>query len=122
VAAAQLAAWERGRRGHHYLLGGADASFLELVQAIGSLLGRPTPTRTTPAWLSKLAGRLSLWGSYLTGREPDLTPEKATLLSAELLCSSHKAERELGYRPIPLETMLADCHRWLLEQGLLRSR
>jgi nucleoside-diphosphate-sugar epimerase len=120
VAAAELAAWERGRCGHHYLLGGADASFLELVQAIGKLLGRPTPTRTTPAWLSKLAGRLSLWGSCLTGREPELTPEKATLLSAELVCSSHKAEQELGYRPVPLESMLADCHRWLLEQHLLR--
>jgi nucleoside-diphosphate-sugar epimerase len=122
VAAAHVSAWERGRCGHHYLLGGADASFLELVQTIGELMGSPTPSRTTPAWLSKLAGHLSLWGSSLTGREPDLTPEKATLLSNELVCSSHKAEQELGYRPVPLETMLADCHHWLLEQGLLRAR
>jgi dihydroflavonol-4-reductase len=122
VAAAELAAWEQGRCGHHYLLGGADASFLELVQAVGRLLGRPTPNRTTPAWLSKMAGHLALWVSYLTGREPELTPEKARLLSAELVCSSRKAERELGYRPVPLETMLADCHRWLLDQGLLRPR
>ncbi len=119
VAAAHIAAWERGRSGHHYLLGGADATFLEVVQLIGKLLGRPTPSRTTPAFLSKLAGRLSLWGSYLTRREPDLTPEKATLLSSELVCSSAKAERELGYRSVPLETMLEDCHRWLLAQGLL---
>jgi nucleoside-diphosphate-sugar epimerase len=119
VAAAHLSAWERGRSGHHYLLGGADATFLEVVQRVGQLLGRPTPTRPTPAFLSKLAGHLSLWGSYLTRREPDLTPEKATLLCAELVCSSEKAERELGYRPAPLETMLADCHRWLLEEGLL---
>jgi hypothetical protein len=65
------------------------------------------------------AGRLSLWLSYLTRREPDLTPEKATLLSSELLCSSEKAERELGYRGVPLQTMLEDCHRWLLAEGLL---
>jgi nucleoside-diphosphate-sugar epimerase len=119
VAAAHIAAWERGRAAHHYLLGGADATFLEMVQLIGKLLGRPTPSRTTPAFLSKLAGRLSLWGSHLTRREPDLTPEKATLLSSELVCSSAKAERELGYRSVPLETMLEDCHRWLLAQGLL---
>jgi dihydroflavonol-4-reductase len=81
--------------------------------------GRLRQRRTTPAFLSKLAGRLSLWGSYLTRREPDLTPEKATLLSSELVCSSAKAERELGYRSVPLETMLEDCHRWLLAQGLL---
>ena len=119
VAAAHLAAFERGRSGHHYLLGGADATFLELVQQIGELLGRPTPSRTTPAFLSKLAGRLSLWGSYLTRREPDLTPEKATLLSSELLCSSEKAEQELGYRGVPLGPMLEDCHRWMLDEGLL---
>jgi nucleoside-diphosphate-sugar epimerase len=119
VAAAHVAAFERGRSGHHYLLGGADATFLELVQLIGKLLGRPTPSRATPAFLSKLAGRLSLWGSYLTHREPDLTPEKATLLSSELLCSSAKAERELGYRSVPLQTMLEDCHRWMLAEGLL---
>jgi nucleoside-diphosphate-sugar epimerase len=119
VAGAHIAAFERGRSGHHYLLGGTDASFLELVQRIGELLGRPTPSRTTPAFLSKLAGRLSLWGSHLTRREPDLTPEKATLLSSELVCSSEKAERELGYRSVPLERMLEDCHRWMLAEGLL---
>jgi nucleoside-diphosphate-sugar epimerase len=119
VAAAHLAAWERGRSGENYLLGGADASFLEVVQRIGELLGRPAPTRPTRAFLSKLAGRLLLWGSYLTRREPDITPEKATLLSAELVCSSQKAERELGYRSVPLGTMLADCHRWMVEAELL---
>ena len=66
-----------------------------------------------------LAARVSLWGAYLTRREPDLTPVKATLLSSELVCSSARAERELGYRGVPLETMLEDCHRWLLAQGLL---
>jgi len=119
VAAAHLSAWERGRSGHHYLLGGADATFLEVVQRIGELLGRPTPSRATPALLSKLAGRLSLWGSTLTRREPDITPEKATLLSSDLLCSSAKAERELGYLSVPLQDMLEECHRWLLAQGLL---
>ena len=119
VATAHVAAFERGHPGHHYLLGGADATFLELVQRIGELLGRPAPSRATPAFLSKLAGRLSLWGSYVTRREPDLTPEKATLLSSDLICSSEKAEQELGYRGVPLRTILQDCHRWMLDEGLL---
>jgi nucleoside-diphosphate-sugar epimerase len=119
VARAHIAASDRGRCGDHYLLGGADASFLEVVRQIGELLSRKVPSRPIPAFLAKAIGRLSLWGSYLTRKEPDVTPEKATLLSGELLCSSHKAEQELGYKTVPLQTMLEDCYRWMLEEGLL---
>jgi nucleoside-diphosphate-sugar epimerase len=121
VARAHIAAFERGRCGEHYILGGADATFLEVVQQVAELLGRKAPSRPIPAWVAKMVGRLSLWGSYVTRREPDLTPEKATLLSGNLVCSCEKAERELGYRPVPLSTMLEDCHRWMLEAGLLES-
>ncbi|RLB43596.1 MAG: oxidoreductase [Deltaproteobacteria bacterium] len=121
VARAHVAAFERGRTGHHYLLGGVDATFLEVVQRIGALLDRPVPKRPIPAFVSKAAGQLSLWGSYLTRREPDLTPEKAALLSADLLCSSDKAENELAYRPVALQVMLEDCYRWLCEEGLAKS-
>jgi len=117
VSRAHVAAFERGRAGRHYLLGGVDATFLEVVQRIGALLDRPVPKRPIPAFVSKAAGRLSLWGSYLTRREPDLTPEKADLLSADLLCGSDKAEKELAYRPVALQVMLEDCHRWLREEG-----
>ena len=119
VSRAHVAAFECGRTGHHYLLGGVDATFLEVVQRIGALLDRPVPKRPIPAFVSKAAGRLSFWGSYLTRREPDLTPEKAELLSADLLCSSDKAEKELAYKPIALQVMLEDCHRWLCEEGLI---
>jgi nucleoside-diphosphate-sugar epimerase len=119
VARAHLSASERGRCGQHYLLGGADHTFLEVVQQIGKLLGRKVPSRSTPALVSKAVGRLSLWASYVTRSEPALTPEKAALLSAALVCSFEKAERELGYRAVPLSTMLSDSHRWMLDEGLL---
>jgi nucleoside-diphosphate-sugar epimerase len=121
VARAHVAGFEAGRCGHNYLLGGPDATFLELVQQIGKLLGRKVPARPLPASLLRTMARVSLWTSYLTRQEPDLTPEKATLLSAELVCSSEKAQRELGYQTVPLETMLEDCHRWMAEEGLLRG-
>jgi nucleoside-diphosphate-sugar epimerase len=120
VARAHVAAFERGRSGHHYLLGGVDATFLEVVQRIGALLDRPVPKRPIPAFVSKAAGQLSLWGSYLTRREPDLTPEKAALLSAHLICSSDKARQELAYQPVALQAMLEDCHHWLREEGLTK--
>ena len=119
VAKAHISAFEKGRGGHNYLLGGADATFLELIQQIGELLGREVPKKPTPAFLLKAVGRLSLLGSYVTRKEPDLTPEKAALVSASLVCSSEKAEQELGYKSISLRSMLEDCHRWLVKENLL---
>jgi len=119
VARAHILAFEKGRSGHNYLLGGSDATWLEFVQQIGRLLNRKVPDKPMPAFILKSIGRISLWISYLTRKEPDITPEKAYLVSTKLLCKSDKAKKELGYREVSLETMLEDCHQWLVTEGLL---
>jgi dihydroflavonol-4-reductase len=119
VARAHISAVEKGRTGERYLLGGADASFLEVVQVIGRLTGRKVPTRTVPEIALKLAGTTRAAKAFFTGREPDLTPEAARMVSKNLTVDSSKAERELGYRPVPLETILTDCYDWLRSEGLL---
>jgi len=119
VARAHILAFEKGRPGHNYLLGGCDATWLEFVQQIGRLLNRKVPDKPMPAFILKSIGRISLWISYLTRKEPDITPEKALLVSTKLICSSDKARKELGYRAVSLEHMLEDCHQWLITKGLL---
>jgi nucleoside-diphosphate-sugar epimerase len=47
VAEAHVNAFHKGRTGEHYLLGGVDATFLEVTQAIAKILGRKGP-RTRP--------------------------------------------------------------------------
>ncbi len=119
VARAQIKAYEKGRTGHNYLLGGADASWIEFVQAIGRLLNLKTPKNPTPGFVLKALGRASYWLSTLTDKEPDVTPEKAILISSELVCSSEKAINELEYNPIPLVKMLEDCHEWMINENRL---
>ncbi len=119
VARAHVAARERGRTGENYLLGGVDATYRDVVERIGGLVGREGPVRVTPCWLLHLLGRASTGIARFTGKEPDITPEAVAIVCARLVCSSRKAVEELGYRPEPLEAMLADCHAWLAEQGLL---
>jgi nucleoside-diphosphate-sugar epimerase len=36
-----------------------------------------------------------------------------------LYCDCSKAERELGFRPVPLRTMVEESYRWLKDEGLL---
>lgn len=119
VAQAHLAAWERGRAGENYILGGVEASYAEAFAVVAGLLGKPVPKKPLPALALHLAGRFSQWGSWVTRQEPDLTPEMATLLSSAITCRSDKAARELGFQAVPLQTMFAACYRWLIGEGMI---
>lgn len=119
VADAHLAAFERGRVGERYLLGGADATYLDLFRAIGRLVGKPVARRPVPAPLLQLAAAALELPSRVTGREPDVTLDLVRSMCGAWSASSDKAIRELGYRTQSLEEMLADCHAWLVRERLL---
>lgn len=119
VARAHIAAVERGRRGENYLLGGTDAPLAELVRVIGEVAGKPVPTRVTPAWLLRAVGQAGEWVSQVTGREPRFTPESARMATRHLHCDCSKAERELGFRPVPLRRLVEDSYAWLKAERLI---
>ncbi len=119
VVRAEISAFERGRTGANYLLGGADASWVECAHLVGEILGRPVPSRVLGAATLRAIAVVASLPSYLTRREPPITPEIAYVLCSNTLCSSERAVRELGYRPVGLREMLEDAHRWLVEERLL---
>lgn len=121
VALAHIAAVDRGRTGKNYLLGGTDATFLEVVTAIGKITGSRVPARALPALAVKLVGRWQAMVAAVTGKPPEISPEGAMMVSATPRIVSERAQRELGYRPVPMETMLEDCWRWLLAEGLVKT-
>jgi dihydroflavonol-4-reductase len=117
VARAHLSAVERGKSGENYLLGGADATYLELCQRAAKILGVPAPTRTVPSWAFRAIGRLADWQSYVTRRAPTITPEIAHIATrgpGYVRCD--KAVRELGYRPVSLDDMLISACTWAVEE------
>lgn len=122
VARAQVTAWQHARRGEQFLLGGAQASFLELVRLIATLLERKAPARALPAWLLGSLARLFDAASLLTHREPRLTPQSVAFTCHHLRVDSSKAMRELDYRITPLDTLVADTCDWLRLEGLLQNR
>lgn len=120
IAGAQVRAWQLARFGQTYLLGGQQASFLELVTRIGALLGRRTPARVTPAFVLKAVAQLSHALSLISRKPPDTTPEAAAFTCHHLLVDSGKAIAALDYRETPLEPLLADTIAWMRGEGLLR--
>jgi nucleoside-diphosphate-sugar epimerase len=120
VAAAHIAAFEKGKIGENYILAGTDCAFLEVVTKIGKLLGKDTPNKTVPQWLLSMVGYTSYWLSLLTKKEPTMTPEKAIMVSKRVVASSHKSVTELGYIDnISIDVMLEDCYLWMKSEHLI---
>lgn len=119
VAAAMIAAAERGAPGQNYLLGGADASFFEVFQIIGRITGTKVPRRVMPAAALRLYARILTGLAAVTGREPQVTPAAAAIVTGRMRIDSSRAVRELGYQPVALETMIEDAYRWMKDEGLL---
>lgn len=119
IATAQVRAWQRGHFGERYLLGGTETRFTDLIQRIGTALDRPTPRHATPSWALKAVARLGDAWSRVTRREPDVTPEAATMVCHHLQVDSSTARRELDYVETPLDTLLDDTLAWMRREGMI---
>jgi dihydroflavonol-4-reductase len=96
VARGHVLAFEHGSGGERYILGGANLTLEELFAAIARLAGRPRPRLRLPKAAVHAAALLGL-----------VNRNEARLSRLPAYFSSAKAERELGYRPGPVEPALA---------------
>lgn len=120
VVRAHVAAVDRGRAGANYVLGGADSSYVGLVQAVAKLRAKPPRRILMPMTALRWLSRFDELVSPILRREPDLTSDAIALLSTNIYCRNTRAVAELGYQPRPLAEILDDCHRWLIETGRLK--
>lgn len=118
VAGGHLLALEHGRSGERYILAGENITWAKLAAAAGRVSGVTRPVVMVPGELARLAHVQDL-----LGLPPLLTGGLLTRLAApSWQYTSGKAERDLGYRPRPLEETLRDIHDWyrdLVAKGAL---
>ena len=119
VARAHIAAAERGVTGENYILNGAHAPFVKIFGEMARLMGMELKAPVVPGIVFKGMARLAGLMAAITGKDPDMTPEMADILCRENSVITDKAERELGYRPVPLEQCLKDSYTWLKAEGML---
>jgi dihydroflavonol-4-reductase len=120
VAAGHLAAYERGRIGERYILGGQDVSLGRMLADIAELVGRRPPRlRLRQDILMPLAFAMEAL-SRLTRREPFLSVDALKMSRHKMYYASAKAERELGYGARPYREALADAIAWFRAEGMLR--
>ncbi len=116
VAKAHVEAFYKGRNGEHYILGGPDVTWLQVLQEISRLLEKNPPKYELPVWFFKIYGYLEYFVSTkILRRDPMLTPHTIDILSEYIYSDSSKAVRELNYSVSSLEEMLIDCLLWMKE-------
>lgn len=112
--------------GESYILGGTNATNLQMQSLMALLVGTPAPTRATPAVVLKT---LSKWNEMLLNLKwlrclrvkPDViaSPWLVAKLTQDQSTDSTKARHILGYRPRPLEQILKRNYDWLVSARVL---
>ena len=120
VAAGHLLAWQKGRIGERYILGGTDLSLREILTIIARLIGRKPPRVRLPiAAALPIAYVAEAWARLLN-TETRVTVDGVRMARHHMFFSSAKAERELGYHWRSAEAALADAVQWF--QGPYRRQ
>ena len=117
VAMGHWLAFERGKIGERYILGGENLGLGEILAIIANQIGRPAPTLKLPtAPLFPLAYVME-GIARITGNEPLVTTDALRMARKKMFFSAAKAERELGYTARPARAAIADAIGWFKENG-----
>ncbi|HEY5381925.1 MAG TPA: hopanoid-associated sugar epimerase [Acidobacteriaceae bacterium] len=118
IAQMHLLALERGRPGERYILGGENLTLKQILDRLAAITGLPSPTMKVPhAVAMAFAFFDETFTGKLRGKEPRATMEAVRMGRKMMWASSAKAERELGWRVLPVEDALRSACRWFVANG-----
>ena len=113
VARGHLLALEKARPGERYILGGENLTLKQILDKLAELTGLPSPTMKVPhAVAMGFAAFDQFFTGIVRGKEPRATMDAVKMGRKKMFASSAKAERELGYRIVPVESALRRAVEW----------
>ena len=118
VARMHVAALERGTPGERYILGGENLTLKQILDRMSAITGLPSPTLKVPHAVAMtfaffdeaIMGRLQ-------GKEPRATVEAVRMGRKVMFASSAKAERELGFKVLPVYHAMRAAIEWFVGHG-----
>jgi len=119
IAEGHLLAFERGRIGERYILGGENVLLHDLLATIADAAGRRAPRIRLPRTpLFPLAYGAQAF-ALLTGREPLMTVDALRMSRYHMFFTCAKAKRELGYSSRAYQQGVIDALAWFRKAGYL---
>ncbi len=122
VARTHAAALEHGRPGERYILGGENLTLKQILDKMSAITGLPSPTFRVPNGVAMVFAFFDEWiTGHLRGREPRATVEAVRMGRKKMFASSAKAERELGFRVVPVYSALRSAIDWFSANGYVTA-
>ena len=117
-ARGHVAALEKGKSGERYILGGEDLTLKQILDKLGKITGLPSPKVKLPYFFAYMTGVVdeAITGRLLK-REPRATVDTVRMGKKKMFASSDKAERELGWKIVPVEAALRRAVEWFQGNG-----
>jgi dihydroflavonol-4-reductase len=119
VARGMIAAWQRGRRGERYILGGHDMTYRTVFETIARVANVKPPRFRIPLPIARAVG---MAGDLVerVGREPIVNSTQIRYAYTDKFrFASQKAAQHLGYTYGPLETAIEDAITWFRAHAML---
>lgn len=117
-AQGHIAALEKGRIGERYILGGENLTLKQILDKLAAITGLPSPTIRVPYLLALATGVVDeIVTGRILGREPRATIDAVRMGRKKMFVSSAKAERELGWRQVPVDDALRRAADWFRGNG-----
>jgi len=117
-AEGHLLAMEKAVPGERYILGGENLTLKQILDKLAAITGLPSPKVKLPYAMAYASGVVdTLVTGKMLKREPRVTLDAVRMGRKKMFVSSAKAERELGWRPRPVDGALRRAAEWFLANG-----
>jgi dihydroflavonol-4-reductase len=117
-ARGHIQALEKGRPGERYILGGENLTLKQILDRLAAITGLPSPSVKLPYIFALAAGVVDeMVTGRILGREPRVTIDTVRMGRKMMFVSSAKAERELGWRTVPVDGALRRSVEWFRANG-----
>jgi dihydroflavonol-4-reductase len=117
-ARGHVAALEKGKSGERYILGGENLTLKQILDKLAAITGLPSPKVKLPYVFAFAAGAVD---ETITGRllhrEPRATIDTVRMGKKKMFASSARAERELGWKIVPVDDALRRAVEWFQTNG-----
>src|SRR5579862_3879841 len=117
-ATGHVAALEKGKPGERYILGGENLTLKQILDKLGEITGLPSPKVKLPYVFAFATGAVdeAITGRLLR-REPRATVDTVRMGKKKMFANSTKAERELGWKIVPVDAALRRAVDWFKSNG-----